>query len=108
MTIGIGGSTAKEQLGLLKPLGENPKAISIQEYQQRIEKAQKLMKQNNISAMYLNAGTNLYYFTGTKWYASERMVGAILPEQGEIVYIAPHFEIGTLEGFMQIKGKVKA
>ncbi|MFK8012193.1 MAG: M24 family metallopeptidase, partial [Marinicellaceae bacterium] len=35
-------------------------------------------------------------------------VGAILPAQGDIIYIAPHFEVGTLKGFMQIKGEVKA
>ena len=106
MTKGVGGSTAKEQLNLLKPYNDSYQAIALEEYQQRIGKAQEIMKQNNISAMYLNAGTNLYYFTGTKWYASERMVGAILPVEGEIYYIAPYFEIGTLEGFMQVKGKV--
>ena len=106
MTIGIGGSTAKKQLSLLEPLGNLPNPITAKEYENRINKAQKLMQQQNISALYINAGTNLYYFTGTRWYASERMVGAILPAEGKLVYIAPHFEIGTLEGFMQIKGRV--
>ena len=106
MTIGVGGSSAIEQLSLLKPYKDDYKSISIDEYQARILKAQQIMKRHDISAMYLNAGTNLYYFTGTKWYASERMVGAILPAQGELQYIAPHFEIGTLKGFMQIKGTV--
>jgi len=106
MTIGIGGSTAEQQLSLLKPYSDNCSVITLDEYQQRIQKAQQLMQQNNVSALYLNAGTNMYYFTGTKWHASERMVGAILTAQGELHYIAPYFEIGTLEGFMQIKGKV--
>ena len=106
MTIGIGGSNAEEQLSILQPYKDNFTAISQEEYKQRILKAQLLMNQNNVSAMYLNAGTNLYYFTGTKWHASERMVGAILTVQGELHYIAPYFEIGTLEGFMKIKGKV--
>jgi len=106
MTIGVGGSTVEKQLNSLQPYNDNYAAISIEEYQQRILKAQEIMRLNNISAMYLNAGTNLYYFTGTKWHASERMVGAILPANGDLEYIAPDFEIGTLEGFMQIKGKV--
>jgi Xaa-Pro dipeptidase len=106
MTIGVGGSTVEEQLSLLKPYKDDYKSISTDEYHARILKAQKIMRRHDISAMYLNAGTNLYYFTGTKWYASERMVGAILPANGDLQYIAPHFEIGTLEGFMQIKGKV--
>lgn len=108
MTIGVGGSTAEKQLGILQPYSDHQKGITLEEYQQRIQKAQQIMKQNGVSAMYLNAGTNLYYFTGTKWHASERMVGAVLPVQGDIHYIAPYFEIGTLEGFMQIKGNVHA
>jgi len=108
MTIGIGGSTAKKELSVLEPYNDDLNVISIEEYQQRVLKAQQIMKRENISAVYLNAGTNLYYFTGTKWHASERMVGAVLPAEGEIQYIAPYFEIGTLEGFMQVRGKVHA
>jgi Xaa-Pro dipeptidase len=42
------------------------------------------MKEHSIKAVYLNAGTNLYYFTGTLWSASERMVGALLFEDGTL------------------------
>ena len=108
MTIGVGDSTSARELELLKPLENKITPISLDEFQKRINKAQKIMKSNGISAMYLNAGTNLYYFTGTRWHSSERMVGAILPASGELQYIAPYFEISTLEGFMQVKGKVHA
>lgn len=108
MTIGVGGSTAAIELELLKPLKNKTKPIAIDEYHQRIKKAQMIMRHHGISAMYLNAGTNLYYYTGTRWHASERMVGAILPAEGDLQYIAPYFEISTLEGFMQVKGKVNA
>jgi len=80
--------------------------ISLGEYQQRIVKVQQLMREQNISALYLNEGTNLTYFTGTTWYSSERLVGAILPTQGDLVYVAPWFEVTTLSGFMQIKAEV--
>lgn len=96
MTIGIGGSTAEKQLSVLIPYDDKQKGISIDEFQQRILKAQEIMRHKNISAMYLNAGTNLYYFTGTKWHASERMVGEILPTEGNLEYIALYIEIGTL------------
>lgn len=51
------------------------------------------MQQNGIDAIYLNAGTNLTYFTGMRWYASERLVGAILPAQGDVQYIAPFLKL---------------
>ena len=82
--------------------------IKTEEFQQRIVRAQALMRENNLKAIYVNAGTNLYYFTGTKWFASERLVGAIIPAEGEIEYIAPYFEVNTLNGFTQIKAKISA
>ena len=103
---GIGGSTAEQELAKLSNMALDITPISKAEYQQRIEKAQALMQANDIAATYVNAGTNLYYFTGTRWYASERMVGAIIPAVGDVEYIAPHFEITTLEQFMVIDGHV--
>lgn len=106
MTIGIGGSTAEIELNKLSDMTTDVAPITLAEYQQRIVKAQQLMREQNISALYLNAGTNLTYFTGTAWYSSERLVGAILPAEGELVYVAPWFEVSTLSGFMQIKSEV--
>ncbi|NMP31370.1 aminopeptidase P family protein [Thalassotalea sp. M1531] len=82
------------------------KPITIDEYQARIKRAQVLMVEQNIDALYLNAGTNLYYFTGTRWYASERMVAAIIPQQGDLFYIAPHFEVNTLNQYMTVTGDI--
>ncbi|TRX56611.1 M24 family metallopeptidase [Thalassomonas sp. M1454] len=105
---GIGGSSAELELAKLSNMALDIKPIDAVEYKQRIEKAQAIMQANDIVATYVNAGTNLYYFTGTRWYASERMVGAIIPAVGEVEYIAPHFEISTLEQFMVINGKVNS
>ncbi|MCL1141991.1 M24 family metallopeptidase [Shewanella gaetbuli] len=106
MSNGIGGLTQQQALDKLSNMTQGIAPISLDEYQARIAKAQQLMQAENIDAIYLNAGTNLSYFTGTKWYASERMVGAILPAKGELQYIAPAFELDTLQGFMVIKGHV--
>ena len=106
MTIGIGGSDAATELANLNNMVGDVQPVSSNEFNARISKAQQLMKANNIDATYVDAGTNLYYFTGTKWYASERMVGAIIPKEGEIQYITPYFEVNTLEQYMTIKGKI--
>jgi Xaa-Pro dipeptidase len=106
MTIGVGGSTAEIELAKLSNMTTEVEAISEAEYKQRIKKAQQIMRANNIAATYVNAGTNLYYFTGTRWYASERMVGAIIPAQGDIQYIVPYFEVNTLSQYMTIFGPV--
>lgn len=106
MTLGVGGSTAMQELAKLSDMTKGTKPISKSEFSARIEKAQELMKAQGIEAIYINAGTNLYYYTGTRWYASERMVGAIIPAVGALEYIAPAFEVDTLLGYMVIEGKV--
>ena len=104
--IGIGGSTAEIELKAIVPNGHLVKAIQKEEFQLRINKACALMQSQKVQALYLHAGSNLFYFTGTHWGSSERMVGALLFPNGELHYIAPRFEKGTVLDFMKIEGKV--
>jgi len=108
MTIGVGGSTPEQELSKLSTMTGNVEPITQEEYAQRIKRAQDIMNEHDIDAVYINAGTNLYYFTGTRWYASERMVGAIIPKTGNIRYIAPHFEVNTLNQYMAIHGEIES
>ncbi|MGO4380436.1 M24 family metallopeptidase [Pseudoduganella sp. RAF53_2] len=106
MSIGIGGKTVEEALASLKDMTAGAVPIGKEEHQARIARAQAYMQQQGIAAIYINAGSNLLYFTGTKWHPSERMVGAILPANGPVEYIAPAFEEDTLNDFMLIEGRV--
>ncbi len=102
----IGGKSMDEALAGLADMTGGMTAIGKDEHQQRIARAQAFMQAQGIAAVYLNAGTNMTYFTGTKWYASERMVGAILPARGALEYIAPAFEESTILDFMLVEGQV--
>ncbi|HEY1150583.1 MAG TPA: Xaa-Pro peptidase family protein [Pseudoduganella sp.] len=104
--MGIGGKTAEEALATLSDMTAGAIPIGKDEHLARIAKAQAFMQQQGIAAIYINAGANLLYFTGTKWHASERMVGAILPASGPVEYIAPAFEEDTLKDFMLVEGRV--
>jgi Xaa-Pro dipeptidase len=105
-TYGIGGSTIEAELEAIQPKTHLVKPIQKEEFQGRIDKACKLMQAQNVQVVYLHAGTNLYYFTGTRWSSSERMVGALLFPNGSLQYIAPEFEKGTVLDFMGVEGKV--
>ncbi|WP_106792306.1 Xaa-Pro peptidase family protein [Aquimarina sp. Aq78] len=104
--LGIGGSTIEKELNAIQPKAHLAKPIQKEEFQARIHKACDLMKKQEIPAVYLHAGTNLFYFTGMRWNPSERMVGALLFPDGEVHYIGPKFEEGTILDFMLIKGPV--
>ncbi|WP_026942530.1 M24 family metallopeptidase [Hellea balneolensis] len=106
MTKGVGGKSFDEALASLTNMTAGTQSIGEPEFQARINKAQRLMAEHNISAVYLHAGTSLYYFTGMRWKSSERMVGAMLLPKGAPIFIAPAFEKGTLEQFMLLKGDV--
>ena len=78
MTIGVGGSTADQEMaGLSRQTGYVP--ISPDERQGRIANAQRLMVEQGIDALYLDASTSLFYFTGLRLWATERLHGAVIP-----------------------------
>ena len=106
MAIGVGGSTVDIELEKIQNMTVGVVPIELPEYKQRIKKAVSLMKEQNCKALYVNAGTNLYYFTGTKWNPSERMVGALIFEDETVEYIVPKFEEGTFKTFMKIEGNL--
>ncbi len=91
MTIGVGGSTVDQEMaGLSRQTGFIP--ISPDERQGRIANAQRLMVEQGIDALYLDASTSLFYFTGLRLWATERLHGAVIPARGELIYITPGFE----------------
>ncbi|WP_296253169.1 Xaa-Pro peptidase family protein [uncultured Stenotrophomonas sp.] len=64
----------------------------------RMAKAQRLMAEHGIDAVFIGAGSSLTYFTGMRWWDSERLTGVIIPRRGEPVYVTPEFErVRTLE-----------
>ncbi|WP_115719515.1 M24 family metallopeptidase [Gallaecimonas mangrovi] len=94
---GIGTKSIEQALADLQDMTTDAEAISLDEHQARIEKATRYMQAQGIDAFYLNAGTNLSYFTGLDWYPSERLVGALLTQQGELCYLVPDFEIDSIK-----------
>jgi Xaa-Pro dipeptidase len=50
------------------------------------------MVSSGIKAIYLEAGTSLFYFTGVRWGNSERMFAAVIPAKGDIIWVCPAFE----------------
>ena len=106
MTLGVGGSTTEQALARLQNMMAGAQPITESEYQTRIARAQALMREQDIAALFLAAGSNLQYFTGVQWHPSERMVGAILPASGALEYLAPAFEEGTVRDFQVVPGVI--
>jgi len=91
------GASDTADPGNAKSIMANVKPITKEERQARIEKAQRLMAEHNMKAVILDAGTSMTYFTGLRWWPSERPMVAIIPAQGEVCYVCPGFEEGRLQ-----------
>lgn len=76
----------------LQPMRGQAKPITVNERRGRIAKAQQLMKDHQIDAVFLAGGTSLLYFTGVHWGNSERLFGAVIPANGTASFICPSFE----------------
>ncbi len=92
MVQGVGGSRFAAELDRMKPMSEGVTPIAVEEYAARIAKAQRLMREQGIDALYLDTSTNLRYFTGVALGLTERLHGAVIPADGEIAYLSPAFE----------------
>ena len=92
MVQGVGGSTFAAELDRMQPMTAGVQPIGVAEYQARIARAQGLMREQGIDALYLDTSTNLRYFTGIALGLTERLHGAVIPAEGEIAYLSPAFE----------------
>jgi Xaa-Pro dipeptidase len=66
--------------------------ITVEERKQRIAKAQSIMEQEKIDAIFLEGTVSCFYFTGMRWGQSERTFGVVIPAKGPIAYVCPKFE----------------
>jgi Xaa-Pro dipeptidase len=66
--------------------------ITDDERKARIAKAQQLMGQQKIDAIYIEPGSSMYYYTGMRWSTSERMLALVIPQRGELAWVCPKFE----------------
>ena len=92
----------------LKPMTGGISPISVEERQRRLDKARQLMGENGIDALYLEAGSSLFYYTGIRWGRSERMLAALVPITGDITYICPGFEEARLREHITFGDDVRA
>ncbi len=66
--------------------------IADDERKARIAKAQKLMTDQKIDAIFMEGTTSCFYYVGMRWGQSERTFGVVIPAKGAICYVCPGFE----------------
>jgi Xaa-Pro dipeptidase len=77
--------------------------ISLDEREQRIQRARELLAKNKIDALVITTGSSLAYFTGLRWGQSERFFAWVLPAKSAPFIVCPVFEEGRVRERMEAK-----
>lgn len=93
----------------LKSLGDRVHPITADEFHARLLHAQELMSQLDpkFDALLIGPGTSLYYFTGIRWWLSERLLALVLPRTGQPLLISPAFEEARMRELMRYPLEVR-
>ena len=73
----------------------------------RIAKVQSLMQRDGVAALLVEAGSSLEYFTGIRWWRSERTTAALIPATGKTVVVTPFFEVPSVEESLEVVADVR-
>jgi Xaa-Pro aminopeptidase len=104
---GGNASPARAKMPDFPNLAKDAKPIGVAERKARIAKAQKLMQAQGIDALLLEVGSALVYFTGIRWWRSERFTGVIIPATGDMAVVTPYFEEPSIRESMQFGDDVR-
>lgn len=85
-------SSVPAAIAALQPMTDGIVPISRDERLGRIAKAQRLMEENQIDAIFMEGTTSCFYFADMRWGQSERTFGLVIPAQGELAWVCPKFE----------------
>ena len=107
MTIGVDGSDRATELQTMRSMRGDMQPIGNAKREARIAKAQEMMRQLGIAALYLDASTSLYYFTGLRGGGRERLHGAVIPAEGALSYICPAFEVEKTAASIVMPGDIR-
>jgi Xaa-Pro dipeptidase len=88
------GAAAPEppSIAALTRMSDQATPISADERRGRVDKARRLMSEQQIDALMLTGGTSLVYFSGIRWGLSERLFSLVIPRAGEPFVVCPAFE----------------
>lgn len=83
-----------------------PAPIGVAERLGRLAGLRQGMEAAGVETVLLGSTSSLRYFTGLDWYASERLVGALVHASGGLDYITPQFELEKVEGLISLPGEI--
>lgn len=91
----------------LKPITGSAQPIGADERGLRIAKLQRLMQRQGVAGFLVEAGSSLEYFTGIRWWRSERTTAAFIPAEGKSIVVTPFFEEPSVREHLEVPADVR-
>lgn len=81
--------------------------ITAAERMARIAKVQALMQAQGVAALLVESGSSLTYFTGVRWWRSERITAAVIPASGQPIVVTPFFEAPSVQETLAVPADLR-
>ncbi len=107
LTVGTRVSATESETPRHRSLTASTRPITVEEHGARLAKLQSLMQQQKVAAFLVEAGSSLEYFTGIRWWRSERTTAALIPAEGKVVVVTPFFEVPSVQESLKIDADVR-
>ncbi|NVJ96927.1 MAG: aminopeptidase P family protein [Alphaproteobacteria bacterium] len=108
--LALGGASAfasAESGPGLQNITGSAQPIGVAERKARVAKAQALMQEKGLDAILLEPGSAMLYFTGIRWWRSERLTAVVIPREGDIAVVTPYFEEPSVRESMSFGDDVR-
>ena len=86
--------------GGVTPIGQAERA-------DRLARAQRAMQAAGIDALVVEPGASLVYYSGVRWWRSERLTALVIPASGTPMIACPFFERPSIEESLGIPAQVR-
>lgn len=107
LSAGLARAAAPAAIPELKPLTGGVVPISPAERRERIARAQTLMRAQGLSALLIEPGSAMIYFCGVRWSRSERLTACVIPVDGDVLIVTPHFEEPSVRETLAVPAEVR-
>ena len=85
----------------------NAAPITALERDARVGRLQGLMRKQGTGAFLVESGSTLEYFTGVRWWRSERTTAALVPAAGKTIVVTPFFEVPSVRESLMIDADIR-
>jgi Xaa-Pro dipeptidase len=84
-----------------------PPPISSAERVGRLAKAKELMRARGIGAVLVESGPSLDYYTGIRWWRSERLTAVVISAEGDPIVVTPFFEQPSISEMLEVPAEIR-